>query len=257
MFGVRASYIPRVYFSLAIVQFTVICLAAWKLGAWAIRSDTEGRRRLAVAGALLIMPWVLFSLLPGIGTPWQATVAENKVRYLVLLIDAIAVAGGLVVLRDSLSEAGERLYSTLGFAATLLASPLYLIWASILLNVYAAKERAGSGPVPPAIISLAEWSDVLLFFGGVLTYLATAAFAVSLGRTQRLGRGATRAFVVASLFALLCLVIRGPRFPSPTAAFEHWYTIPGFVAGIPAVPWMMPCLFGVVLLRCAGEEPIR
>lgn len=36
--------------------------------------------------------------------------------------------------------------------------------------------------------------------------------------------------------------------------FMHWYTIPAFVAGIPAVPWIMPCLFGVVLLRRAGDE---
>ena len=29
---------------------------------------------------------------------------------------------------------------------------------------------------------------------------------------------------------------------------------PGFIAGIPAVPWIMPYLFGVVLLRRTGDE---
>jgi len=60
--------------------------------------------------------------------------------------------------------------------------------------------------------------------------------------------------VIASFFALLCLVNRGLQFPDPTVVFMHWYTIPAFVAGIPAVPWIMPCLFGVVLLRRAGDE---
>jgi hypothetical protein len=32
------------------------------------------------------------------------------------------------------------------------------------------------------------------------------------------------------------------------------YTRPGVIAGIPAVPWIMPCLLGVVLLRRAGDE---
>jgi hypothetical protein len=32
-----------------------------------------------------------------------------------------------------------------------------------------------------------------------------------------------------------------------------WYTIPGFIFAIPAIPWIMPCLFGVVLLRRAGN----
>ena len=32
---------------------------------------------------------------------------------------------------------------------------------------------------------------------------------------------------------------------------------PGFVAGIPAVPWIMPFLLGVVVLRRAGDERIE
>ena len=44
----------------------------------------------------------------------------------------------------------------------------------------------------------------------------------------------------------------GLEFPDPTNM--HWYTIPRFLAGIPAYPWIMPCLFvGVGLLRRAGN----
>ena len=255
VFGVRATYIPGVYYTLAVVQFTVIGLAAWKLGAWAIRAHAEERRKLAVAGGLLILPFALFSLLAGMGPPGLGqTHAENQMRYLTLLINAIAITGGLVVLKEALSVAGERFYSTLGFAAIMLATPLYLFWATILLEAHSSQDLVSSGQVPPWANFLSEMSDILLFFGGVLTYLATAAFAASLGRTQWLGRIATRAFTTASFFAVLCLVIRGLQFPDPTVVFRHWYDIPGFVVGIPAVPWIMPCLFGVVLLRRVGNE---
>ncbi len=257
LFGVRAQYTSTVYYSLVAFQITVLCIAAWKLGASAVRTEVEARRRLAVAGALLIMPWVLFSWLAGFGTPWQATAAENQLRYLVLVISSMVVAGGLIVLKEALSEAGERFYSPLGFAAILLASALYLIWATILLYEWSARARVGSGPLPLGLNTMSDMSDYLLFFGGVLTYVASAAFAASLGRTQWLGRRAARGFVAASCFAVLCLVVRGPVYLSPTAAFEHWYDIPGFVVGIPAIPWIMPMMFGVALLRRAGDGQCR
>src|SRR5437870_1803123 len=55
--AVRALRIPGVYHALAVVDFTVICIAGWNLGARAIRARAEEARRLAVAGGLLIMPW--------------------------------------------------------------------------------------------------------------------------------------------------------------------------------------------------------
>jgi hypothetical protein len=94
--------------------------------------------------------------------------------------------------------------------------------------------------------------DVLLFVAGFLTYLATVSFAASLGRVHWLGRGATRAFIIVSFVALLFLMIRGVKYPNGRAT--TWYTSPGFIVGIPAVPFIMPFLFGVVLLRRAGDE---
>src|SRR5438477_9156204 len=106
--------------------------------------------------------------------------------------------------------------------------------------------------MPAAIVSLRDMLDLLLFVAAFLTYLATAAFAASLGRVQWLGRRATRAFMIVAGVALLFLVIRGLRYPD--ARVTPWYTNPGFIVGIPAVPFSMPFLFGVVLLRRAGEE---
>ncbi len=252
LFGVRANYSPGVYYAIAGVQLAIFSVAAWNLGASALQADAGERRRLAIAGTLLITPGVLFSFVPGIGPPGDQTPEENQLRYLILLINSMAIAGGLIVLRESLREAGEHFFATLGFAAIVVATPLYLIWGSLMLQDFRASADLIAGEVPPWIHWIRDLSDILLFFGGALTYMSAAAFAMSLAQIQWLGRNTTRAFVAASVVAVLCLVIRGIQFPNPTAM--AWYAIPGFVFGIPAIPWIMPCVFGVVLLRRAGSE---
>jgi len=166
----------------------------------------------------------------------------------------MAVAGGFVVLKEALSEAGERIYSTIGFAANIFAGAAYLVWLTLQVGLYVVKVR--DGQVPPEIVSLANVFDILLFAACVLTYLTTAAFAAAMERMRWLGRGAARAYVIANLVALLFIVARGLSFPDPNASSTPWYTQPGFIAGIPAVPWIMPFLLGVVLLRRAGDEPL-
>jgi len=251
--GVRAFRVPGVYQAVGVAYFAAIAIAVWILSAGAIRADPQGRRLLGLAGTLLVTPFALVALLwVGLGGPWQATAAENQMRYLVLIVMASAIAAGFVVLREALNEAGERFYATLGFAAIMLSGPLYLIWNTFAFGVFFAKEHAGE--VPQALRSLGDTFDLLLFVAGFLTYFATLAFAASLGRVQLLGRGATRAFMIVNGIALLFLVIRGLQYPDPRALSTPWYTSPGFVVGIPAVPFIMPFLFGVVLLRRAGEE---
>ena len=251
--GVRALRVPGVYQALGVAYFAAIAIAAWTLSAGAIRADVQGRRLLGLAGTLLITPFALLALLwVGLGPPSQANAAENQMRYLVLIVMATAIAGGFVVLREALNEAGERFYATLGFAAIMLSGPLYLIWNTFEFGAAFGKEHAAE--VPAAIVSLGDVFDLLLFVAGFLTYLATVAFAASLGRVQWLGCRATRAFMIVTGVALLFLVIRGLQFPDPRALSTPWYTSPGFVVGIPAVPFIMPFLFGVVLLRRAGEE---
>src|SRR5438067_5935657 len=248
--GVRALRVPGVYQAVGVAYFAAIAIAASALSAGAIRADVQGRRLLGLAGILLVAPFALVALLwIGLGGPWQATAAENQMRYLVLIVMATAIAGGFVVLREALSEAGERFYATLGFGAIMLSGPLYVVWNIFAFGVFFAKEHAGE--VPQALHSLGDIFDVLLFVAGFLTYLATVAFAASLGRVQWLGRRSTRAFMIVNGIALLFLVIRGLQYPDPRAT--PWYTSPGFIVGIPAVPFIMPFLFGVVLLRRAGD----
>lgn len=253
--GVRALRTPGVHQAIGIVVFAAICLAVSMLGVRAGRAGAETRRMLAVAGGLLLTPFALVSLLwVGLGPPWEATPAENLMRYLVLLVGSVAVTGGFVVLKEALGEAGERVHSALGFAAGMLAGAAYLIWLTVQVGGWSARVRGVDMPTPVASLEYA--SDALLAVACAATYLATAAFAASLGKARWIGRRASQGLVALNLIALVLLVMRGVAFPDPAALATPWYTQPGFVAGIPAVPWIVPHLMGAALLRRARSEQV-
>ena len=177
----RPLRIPGVYHAIGAVLFVAISAAAWTLGARAIRSDVQNRRQLALAGTLLVAPFAMVALLwVGLGGPWAATAAENQMRYLVLILMAISAAGGFVMLREALNEAGERFYSTLGFAAAIMAGPLYVIWNAFTFGLYVSLERGGE--IAPALLPLGPFQNLLLALAVGLTYFAAAAYAVSLAR---------------------------------------------------------------------------
>jgi hypothetical protein len=248
----RALRVSGVHHVVGGVLFLAILLAAWTLGGRAIKADAPERRQYALGGALLVAPFALVALLwVGLGTPWEASARENQMRYLVLIAMAVAEVGGFVVVCGALNEAGQRVYAALVLAAIMLAGPLYLVWDTFMFGVFAAREHAGSTPLTFA--ALDRVLDVLLDIAVVLTYLATAALAMALGRAEWLGRRAARVFVGVSFVALLFLANRGLRYLSPAELSAAWYTVPGFIVGIPAVPYISPFLLGVVLLRRAGE----
>jgi hypothetical protein len=250
--GVRVFRVPGVYQAVGVAYFAAIAIAAWTLGARAIINSAERERRLALVGMLLMAPSALMALLwVGLGPPWEATPVENRMRYLVLLIDSIAVTGGFVVLEQALHEAGERFYSTLGMALAILAGAAYLVWNCFFLGLYVVKARGGQ--TPAALVSLGDSIDALIFIACILTYFATLIFALCMGLIGWLGRGPTRAYVITNLLFLLLIVIKGLSYPDPTASSLPWYLNLGFIAGIPAVPWIMPYLLGVVMLRRAGR----
>src|SRR5204862_3680053 len=61
--GVRAFRVPGVYQAVGVAYFAVIVIAAWTLGARAIRADGQGRQFLGLAGTLLVAPFALVALL--------------------------------------------------------------------------------------------------------------------------------------------------------------------------------------------------
>jgi hypothetical protein len=188
----------------------------------------------------------------GIGAPFQATPAENYMRFSVLLANSIVVSAAFVTLKEVMSDAGERFYSTLGFAASIPAGTAYLVCQSIIVASYVAKSRLGQAYTPSGMLD--DFFSVTEFFGCMMTYLATAAFATSLGKARWLGRGAARAYLTACFFLLLLLVMRGVSYPEISPGDAPWYVRPAVIAGIPAIPWIMPGLLGIVLLQRAGDQ---
>jgi cytochrome bd-type quinol oxidase subunit 2 len=250
----RPLRIPGVYHVIGGVLFAAISSAAWTLGARAVRADVQSRRQLALAGTLLLTPFAMVALLwVGIGAPPAASAAENQMRYLLLIAMALATTCGFVVLKEALSQAGQRLQSSLGFAAIMLACSLYLVWDAFVFGAYFGQEHTGS--MPPAFVELRPFRSLVLSVAGSLTYLATAAFAASLARARWLGRRASLAYIIVSFIALFFIVITILARPDPAATSQPWYTALGFVLGVPALPLIMPALMGVVLLRRAGDEP--
>jgi hypothetical protein len=248
----QALRIQGVYQGIGALVCLASAMAAWRLGAHSLRSRSAAKQGQALAGSLLLVPFAIIGLCwVGLGPPWESTPAENRMRYLVLLAGSIAVTGGFAVLRGSLQEAGERWFSELGFSTNLLAGTAYLVWLAFMVGLYVVRVQAGQ--TAPAVTAMAEVNDVMLSVACWLTYLTTAAFALSLGRARWLGVAASRAFVIVAVVALLLIAVRGLAFPDPTAGFTPWYVQPGFIVGIPAIPWIMPYLLGVVLLQRAGE----
>ena len=247
----RPLRVAGVYHVIGGVLFAAVALAVWVVGPPVIRLKEAGSGKLAFAGFLLILPWAIISLLwVGIGPPFQATLSENYMRFLVLVWDSILVTIGFVVLNDALHEAGERFYSSVGLAAALAAGAAYLICLNLSVAQVAMALHGDNTP-PPAILGI--FYSAIEFVACVMTYVTTAAFAAALWRVRFLGRNAALGYVTASALLVLLIVMRGLEFPEISAQTAPWYTRPGVIAGIPAIPWFMPCLLGAVLLRRAGD----
>ena len=253
--GIRALRIWPLYQVLGIVLFAAMMWTAWTLGGRALTTATRGARLVARAGVFLIAPFALVALFWfGLGPPWQATPEENQMRYLVLAVMSIAIVVGFVVLNEALGQTENRSRSSVGVATIVLAGALYLVFNAF--GFAAATAKLHGGEIPQTFRDLNEMVSFILFLAGALTYAGTAAFAASLGQAGWIGRGAARTFTIISLVALLLLAIRGLHFPDPKALSTPWYTNPGFIVGIPAVPFIIPFLFGVTLLRRAGSADV-
>lgn len=251
--GSRALRIPVVHEALGILLFGILAISTWWLAHPRVGSQGAPEPLLRSAGTLLLTPIALIALLwVGLATPWDATPSENKMRYAVLLAGAIGVTAGFFMLKEALAESGERRFSTLALAASTLSGTAYVVWTSFQLGDAALK--LATGAADPAVAAMNNVFDGLLFSASALAYIATAAVAHALWRVAWLGRRASRTYVALNLIALALLVLRGVSFPSPGADPAPWFTRPGFIVGVPAVPWFMPYFLGVILLRRASAS---
>lgn len=252
--GARGMRMDGVYQVVGVLLFATVALNAWWLSRPPTSSVQVSDSRLRLAGMLLLVPFALIALLwVGLGTPWDATPPENKMRYAVLLTGAVAITVAAFLLKELLCETGERLYSTLGLASSVLSGSAFFVWTSFQMGFHAM--AAAQGQAPAAVGAVNDALDALLFAAGCLAYIMTATLSYSLGAARWLGMKASLAYVLLNILALALLLLRGVSFPTPTASPAPWYTRPGFVAGIPAMPWVMPFLLGAVLLRRSGDYP--
>lgn len=249
--GSRALRIAGVHETIGVLMCAAIIAAGCLLAGSAALTKHTARQPLALAGVLLVLPFALVSLFwVGLSGPWAASPSENVMRYVVLTVMSVAVTCGFVVLHRVLSDMSERLYSTIGFATNLLAGIGYLVWLSFAVGFSVLRVR--DGHAAPTLVSVAEALDPLLFFSCILTYATTALFAMSLGRSGLLTFVTASSYVTLNIVALLFLAMRGLSYPDPNGP-TPWYMRPGFVVGIPAIPWLMPSLLGVLMLRRAGD----
>lgn len=221
--------------------------------AWSLRRGAEPEPRLRVGGLLLLVPIALMaSEWVGLGTPWDATPEENRMRYAVLLAMSIAVAAGSYLIADALRDAGEKVFAPLALVLGLLSGSAYVVWTSFQLGDFAL--RVASGERAPGVAAMNNVFDALLFAASVLAYLATGCLAGALGRLGRLGPVAAHVVLGLNVLACVMLLARGVSFPTPGSGPEAWYMKPGFIVGIPAMPWIMPYFLGVTVLRGAKEH---
>ncbi len=216
-------------------------------------SRTDDGREMATAGVLFMLPFMLFALLwVGIATPYHTTPAENLMRYLVLAVGSIAVTCGFLFLFRIVSNRDERYLSTLILGISMLAGVAYLVWNCFQAGMWLV--RIENDTVTPHLADMISIFDLYIFFATILTYLATGLAALSMARSNLLSTRASKVYFLVSLFGALAMISRGVVYPGdPRTASPALYEVPGLIAGIPAIPWLMPCLLGVVLLRRSSE----
>ena len=242
----RPAHVP-----VGILLFAAIVVAAWVSGARVLVAGPEKSRPLALAGVLLILPFALVALLwVGIGAPFQASLAENHMRFVLLVADSLLMTAAFVATWAALRDGGERLFANIGLAAGLCAGTAYFTCLNISLAQVATFVQGGK-PTLPALA--ANFYNGVEFFACLLTYLAVIAFASAMSRIRLLGRGPAVAYAAASALLILFLILRGFEYPEISGHTAPWYTQPGVIAGIPAIPWLMPVLLGAVLIRRAGD----
>jgi hypothetical protein len=250
----HSSY--KIYLPIWLLHAGLMVLAAWVLGGHLSRGQDAGKKRLAVIGLFLIAPWVLISIFAGIGplpanaAEWVATATEQQIRYYILILAGVLAAGGFMLLRDYLKVNGENLYSLLGSTAVLIATPLFIVnmafWGSFLTESYRLfTASAAAAARPDWYLPVRALFESISIVEVALIYLATMAFAAALWRSAMLKPAACKVYIAVSLVG--CVLCALPSsVPGPLA-------IASFAVSIPAIPFIMPYLMAVNLLRRAGN----
>lgn len=249
-FGVgHVSY--KVYLPVWIVNACFMIIAIWNLGARNLSSDNRETKHQVIAALLMFAPWLLFSVFAGMGPPpatlqgWVNAAAEQQIRYTILIAGGIVFALGAALLKIKLQSAGENLYSVMASAAISLAMPLFIInmafWGYYLTDAFRVFILLGVTKRPDWYAPIKSLFYVISIAEVLLIYLGTVLFAVSLRVTGLFNPVACRYYIIFGLAGMV-LVVLPPYWPEP-------FGTAGFLVAIPAIPFIMPYLIGIHLLK--------
>jgi len=241
----------KMYMIAGAIQAVLMAIAAWTLGLGAARRGMAHQSALGAGAALLVASGAIISLGWNMGPPpagdqFLATRLDQQFRYTALLIGAIVALGGLTVLRSSLEQAGDSVWSSLGHTTLLISTLLFaVVNAALQIGFEAVRQESSTGREPNWVEPFRNYFVYLTIFWAVLAYLGTAFYAASLRKVGWMSNRVAWVFIGASAAAVV-LVPFFPLAPGPLG-------MPGFVLCIPAVPYFMTYWMGVNLARRAGE----
>lgn len=249
-FGVgHVSY--KIYLPIWILCACLMLIAAWNLGGYHIKSHDQRIKQQAATALMLFAPWLLFSIFAGMGPPpptlqgWVNAAAEQQIRYTLLISGGILLVLGSALLKVKLQAAGENLYSVMAAAAINLAVPLFIInmafWGYYLTDAFRVFVQLNVSKRPDLYGPTKSLFYVISIAEVLLMYLGTVFFAVSLKVTGLFNPAACRYYVFFGLVDMV-LVVLPPSWPEP-------FGTAGYLVAIPAIPFIMPYLIGVHLLK--------
>jgi len=249
-FGIgHVSY--KIYLPVWLINACLMITAAWNLGGYHLKSYNREIKQQVITALLLFVPWLLFSIFAGMGPPpstlqgWVNTAAEQQIRYTILIAGGILFALGSALLKVKLQAAGENLYSAMASAAINISLPLFIInmafWGYYLTDAFRAFIQLGVAKRPDLYESIKSLFYVISIAEVLLMYLGTVLFAVSLKITGLFNPVACRYYIIFGLAGMV-LVVLPPYWPEP-------FGTAGFLVAIPAIPFIMPYLIGIHLLK--------
>jgi hypothetical protein len=249
IFGFGVGHISyKIYLPVWIINVCLMVLAAWVLSAQ--KNEAAEKKDVVVGALLLIAPWVFISIFFGMGPPpstareYAAAATEQQVRYAILVMSGVFIALGCALLWQRLKEAGENLYSLIGFTAIMIAIPLFILnmifWGSYLVEAFKSFSNAPSAKRPDWYLPVRSLFSSISLVEVALIYLATAAFAVSLKVAKWFKPAACLIYIAISLLGMVLDIL-------PSVLPESFAAV-GFFVSIPAIPFIMPYFFGVNLL---------
>lgn len=248
----------KIYLPIWIINACLMATTAWILGGYAIRGHDTEKKHLAAAALFLFTPWIFITIFAGMGAPpdtakeWVETATEQQVRFSILIFSGILLAFGLAILRAKLSSAGEIFFSTLGFIAIIIAIPLYLFniafWHSFTLETFKIKIASTSGLTPEWYFPFYKLDKVIMIVEVVLTYFATAAFAVSIKSVGWFRKTPSNIYIILSVLAI-SVILLSPFYPASVIAADFPYT--PFM--IPAFSFLLLYFISINLLLRSGD----